>query len=129
MLAFWPGAPIVDQRAARDRSNRGSNAVGGAAAALSPWAALHWRLPIVGAGAGALAAVGYTVLTGAEVPTIRSCVAALLIVLAMALGRAALTLRLVAAGAFFVLALWPEALMGASFSAEFRGRDRDCGVA
>ncbi|NWP05556.1 competence protein ComEC, partial [Escherichia coli] len=78
-----------------------------------------WRLPLVAAGAGALAAIGYTWLTGAEVPTIRSCVAALLVLLALSLGREAITLRLVAAGAMLVLLLWPEALAGASFQLSF----------
>jgi len=87
--------------------------------ALSPVLALRWRLPLVAAGAGALAAVGYTLLTGAEVPTIRSCVAALLVLLALSLGREAITLRLVAAGAFVVLLLWPEALAGPSFQLSF----------
>lgn len=87
--------------------------------ALSPTLALRWRLPLVAAGAGALAAVGYTLLTGAEVPTIRSCAAALLVLLALSLGREAITLRLVAAGAFVVLLLWPEALAGPSFQLSF----------
>jgi len=87
--------------------------------ALSPMLALRWRLPLVAAGAGALAAVGYTLLTGAEVPTIRSCAAALLVLLALSLGREAITLRLVAAGAFLVLLLWPEALAGPSFQLSF----------
>lgn len=87
--------------------------------ALSPTLALRWRLPLVAAGAGALAAIGYTLLTGAEVPTIRSCVAALLVLLALSLGREAITLRLVAAGAFLVLLLWPEALAGPSFQLSF----------
>jgi competence protein ComEC len=87
--------------------------------ALSPWLALHWRLPIVAAGAGAAAAIGYTWLTGAEVPTIRSCIAALLVLAALVLGREAVTLRLVAAGALAVLLLWPEALVGASFQLSF----------
>lgn len=87
--------------------------------ALSPALALRWRLPLVAAGAGAAAAVGYTLLTGAEVPTIRSCVAALLVLLALSLGREALTLRLVATGALVVLLLWPEALAGPSFQLSF----------
>ncbi|MDT8757625.1 ComEC family competence protein [Sphingomonas psychrotolerans] len=87
--------------------------------ALSPTLALRWRLPLIAAGAGALAAVGYTLLTGAEVPTIRSCVAALLVLLALTLGREAITLRLVAAGAVLVLLLWPEALAGPSFQLSF----------
>jgi competence protein ComEC len=87
--------------------------------ALSPWLALTWRLPLVAAGAGAAAAIGYTLLTGAEVPTIRSCIAALLVLAALSLGREAITLRLVAAGAVFVLLLWPEALAGPSFQLSF----------
>jgi competence protein ComEC len=87
--------------------------------ALSPWLALRFRLPLIAAGAGAVAAIGYTWLTGAEVPTIRSCVAALLVLIAMAMGREAITLRLVAAGALIVLLLFPEALAGPSFQLSF----------
>lgn len=87
--------------------------------ALSPWAVLHLRLPLIAAGAAAVAAIGYTVLTGAEVPTIRSCVAALMVLLAIALGREAMTLRLVATGAVIVLIFWPEALAGPSFQLSF----------
>lgn len=87
--------------------------------ALSPWLALRVRLPLVAAGAGALAAIGYTWLTGGQVPTIRSCVAALLVLVALSLGREALTLRLVATGAMVVLLLWPESLAGPSFQLSF----------
>jgi competence protein ComEC len=87
--------------------------------ALSPWLALRVRLPLVAAGAGAAAAIGYTLLTGAQVPTIRSCVAALLVLAALAMGRQAVTLRLVAAGATVVLLVWPEALAGPSFQLSF----------
>jgi len=87
--------------------------------ALVPWLALRVRLPLVAGGAGAAAAIFYTWLTGAEVPTIRSCVAALLVLAALALGRRAMTLRLVAGGAMLVLLLWPEALVGPSFQLSF----------
>lgn len=87
--------------------------------ALSPRLALALPLPAIAAGCGAAAGIGYTLLTGAEVPTIRSCVAAVLVVAAIAMGRQALTLRLVAAGALFVLVLWPESLIGASFQLSF----------
>ena len=87
--------------------------------ALSPWLALRVRLPLIAAGAGAVAAIGYTWLTGAQVPTIRSCVAALLVLVALALGRQAMTLRLVAAGALAVILVWPEALAGPSFQLSF----------
>jgi competence protein ComEC len=87
--------------------------------ALSPMLALRFRLVLIAAGAGALAGVAYTLLTGAEVPTIRSCIAALLVLLGIALGREALTLRLVAVAALVVLLLWPESLPGASFQMSF----------
>ena len=87
--------------------------------ALSRRAALDWPLMLIAAAGGALAGIGYTLLTGAEVPTVRSCVAALLVLGGLALGRDAITLRLVAAGAVLVLMLWPEALMGPSFQMSF----------
>ncbi|WP_380930070.1 ComEC/Rec2 family competence protein [Sphingomonas arantia] len=87
--------------------------------ALSPWAALRLPLPLIAAAGGAGMGVAYTLLTGAEVPTIRSCVAAMLVLAGIAIGREAVTLRLVAAGALFVLLLWPEAVAGASFQLSF----------
>jgi competence protein ComEC len=88
-------------------------------AALWPWLALRVRLPLVAAAGGALTGIGYTLLTGAEVPTVRSCIAALLVLTALALGREALSLRLVAKAAFVVLVFWPEALAGPSFQMSF----------
>lgn len=87
--------------------------------ALWPWLALRVRLPLAAAAGGALAGIGYTLLTGAEVPTVRSCLAALLVLTALALGREALSLRMVAVAAFVVLVLWPEALVGPSFQMSF----------
>lgn len=87
--------------------------------ALSSRLALHWPLMLIAAAGGAAAGIGYTLLTGAEVPTIRSIVAALLVLGALALGREAITLRLVAAGALFVLLFWPESLLGPSFQMSF----------
>lgn len=87
--------------------------------ALSPALALRAPLPLIAAGAGALAGIAYTLLAGAEVPTVRSCVAALLVLAGLAMGRDAVTLRLVAAGALIVLLFWPEALAGPSFQLSF----------
>ncbi len=87
--------------------------------ALSSRAALRLPLILIAAGAGAVAGIGYTLLAGAEVPTIRSCVAAILILIGIAVGRQAFTLRLVATGALIVLILWPEALIGPSFQLSF----------
>lgn len=86
---------------------------------LIPWLALRVRLPLAAAGAGALAGIGYTLLTGSEVPTIRSCVGAVLVLAALALGREPLSMRMVAVGAFAILLLWPEALVGPSFQMSF----------
>jgi competence protein ComEC len=87
--------------------------------ALWPALALRVRLPVAAAATGALAGIGYTLLTGAEVPTIRSCVAALLVLGALVLGREALSLRMVAVAAVFVLLLWPESAIGPSFQMSF----------
>ncbi len=83
------------------------------------WLALRITVPIWASAAAALAAVGYTLLTGAQVPTIRSCIAALLVLTALTMGREPFSLRLVAAGAAFVLLIWPEALAGPSFQLSF----------
>ena len=87
--------------------------------ALSPALALRFRLVLIAAAAGALSGIAYTLLTGAEVPTVRACIAALLILAGIALGREALTLRLLAVGALAVLLLWPESLAGPSFQLSF----------
>ena len=87
--------------------------------AASQFLALRLPLIAVSAGIGALAGIGYTLLTGSEVPTIRACVAAVLIVIGIMLGRQAFTLRLVATGALFVLLLWPESIVGPSFQLSF----------
>ncbi|WP_294037597.1 ComEC/Rec2 family competence protein [Sphingopyxis sp.] len=87
--------------------------------ALSRRMALAGYVLPLAAAAGALAGAGYTWLAGAEVPTLRSLIAALLVLVALLLGREALTLRLVAAGALLVLAWRPEALVGPSFQLSF----------
>lgn len=88
-------------------------------AALVPALALRVRLPLLAAGVGALAGIGYTLLTGAQVSTVRACLGALLILAALALGRQPLSLRLLAAAALAVMLLWPEAVAGASFQMSF----------
>ena len=87
--------------------------------ALSERLALRFNLVLVSAGVAAAAGIGYTLLTGAQVPTVRSCVAALLVLLGIALGREAISLRLVAVGALAVLLIRPEALAGPSFQMSF----------
>ena len=87
--------------------------------ALSETMALRFNLVLVAAGCAAAAGIGYTLLTGAQVPTVRSCIAALLVLAGLALGREALSLRLVAAGAMVVLLISPESVVGPSFQMSF----------
>ena len=89
------------------------------ALALSEYLAIRFNLVLVSAGVAAAAGVGYTLLTGAQVPTVRSCVAALLVLAGIALGREAISIRLIAIGALLVLLFRPESLAGASFQMSF----------
>jgi competence protein ComEC len=86
---------------------------------LVPALALRWNLVAIGFAAGALSGVAYTVLTGMQVPTVRSCIAALLVLAGTLLGREALSIRLLATGALLVLLVRPEAIAGASFQLSF----------
>lgn len=87
--------------------------------ALWPWFALRVRLPLLAAACGAAVGVGYTLLTGGEVPTVRSCIGALLVLGALALGREALSMRMVAAAATIVMLAWPEAVANPGFQMSF----------
>lgn len=87
--------------------------------ALWPWLTLRVRLPLLAAACGAFAGIFYTLLTGAEVPTVRSCIGSLLVLAAVALGRDALSTRMLAVAAFLVLLLWPESVIGPSFQFSF----------
>lgn len=84
-----------------------------------PWAALRMPVPTLALGLGALAGLGYCLLAGAQVPTVRAVAAATIVVVGMMLGRQALSLRLLAAGAMAILVVRPEALLGASFQMSF----------
>ncbi|MBA3526651.1 MAG: ComEC/Rec2 family competence protein [Sphingomonas sp.] len=87
--------------------------------ALSERLALRFNLVLVAAGAGAVAGVAYTLLTGAQVPTVRSCIVALLVLAGIALGRDALSMRLLSVAALVILLFRPESLAGASFQLSF----------
>ncbi len=87
--------------------------------ALIPWIALRWPLKAIAAGAAAAAGIGYTVLAGAQVPTVRSCIGTVIVLLGVIMGREALSLRLLAAGGFVIMAVRPEALLGPSFQLTF----------
>ena len=87
--------------------------------ALSERLALRFNLVLVAAAVGALTGIAYTVLTGAQVPTVRSCIVALLVLAGIALGREALSMRLLSVAALAILLVKPESLAGASFQLSF----------
>jgi len=87
--------------------------------ALVPWIALRWPVKAIAAATAAVAGIGYTILAGAQVPTVRTCIGTVIVLLGVILGREALSLRLLAAGGFVILALRPEALLGPSFQLTF----------
>lgn len=86
---------------------------------LSERLALRFNIVLIAAGAGALAGIGYTLLTGMQVPTVRSCLGALLVLAGTALGREAISLRMIATAALLILMLRPESLYGPSFQLSF----------
>ncbi|MGL4542930.1 MAG: ComEC/Rec2 family competence protein [Polymorphobacter sp.] len=85
------------------------------------WPALALRIPVktLAAVMAALAGIGYTLLAGGDVPTVRACIATLIVLLGVAIGREALSLRMVAAAALAILLVRPEALLGPSFQLSF----------
>jgi len=87
--------------------------------ALVPALALRVPAKAIGAVAAGLIAVAYTLITGSEIPTVRACIAALIVLTAILIGREPLSLRLVATGATLILLARPEALLDVSFQLSF----------
>ena len=87
--------------------------------ALSERLALRLNLVLVAAAAGAAAGIGYTILTGSQVPMLRSCIAALIVLVGMAIGREAISIRMLAVAALVILAVRPESVTGPSFQLSF----------
>jgi competence protein ComEC len=87
--------------------------------ALWPWLALRLDVKLPAA-IGALAAGGfYLVLSGNQIPMLRSFAMAALVTAALLVGRRAITLRGVAIAALVVLLLDPAAILGPSFQMSF----------
>ncbi|WP_439532456.1 ComEC/Rec2 family competence protein [Polymorphobacter sp.] len=86
---------------------------------LWPWLALRLPVRTLAMAVAALAGLGYTLLAGSEVPTVRSMIATLIVLLGLLAGREAISLRLLAAAAFAILLVRPEVLLGPSFQMSF----------
>lgn len=87
--------------------------------ACSETLALHYPIKKWAAVAALLGSAGYLILTGATVPTQRAFLMTGLVLLAVLFDRTAISLRLVAWAAAFILIVAPESLLGASFQMSF----------
>ncbi len=87
--------------------------------ALAPFFALRWPVKELAALAGVIAGFLYLLLTGSQVPTLRSFLMAMLVMVGLMLGRPALTLRGMGFAAFVVLLCVPEEMTGPSFQMSF----------
>ena len=87
--------------------------------ALSRTLALHYPIKKWAAAAAIVAAIAYDVMTGSRIGTERALIMTLIMLGAVLLDRRALTMRNLALAALVVLALQPEALLGASFQLSF----------
>ena len=86
---------------------------------LSETMALRYPIKKWAAVGAILAALAYTLLVGAPVPTQRAFLMTGLVLLAVLLDREAISMRLVAWAAVIVLVLTPESLVSASFQMSF----------
>lgn len=86
---------------------------------LNPWVGLHWPVKAIAILASAIAALAYTLLSGASWPTVRACLATLVVLLGTLAGRQAISLRVIAAAATLILVLRPEAVVNPSFQLSF----------
>lgn len=87
--------------------------------ALSPTAALLWPIKKIAAVAAMLGATAYCIFSGSDVATERSLIMTLVMLGAILVDRAALSMRNLALAAMIVLLREPEALLGPSFQMSF----------
>jgi competence protein ComEC len=84
-----------------------------------PTLALRFPIKKWAAAAAALGALGYLMISGASVPTVRSYIMISIMFLAVMLDRPALALRNVALAALAILVVFPESLVDVSFQMSF----------
>jgi competence protein ComEC len=87
--------------------------------ALSQTLALRWPIKKIAAGGAMVGAIAYCVFSGADVATVRSLIMTLVMLGAILVDRAALSMRNLALAAMIVLLREPEALLGPSFQMSF----------
>ena len=87
--------------------------------ALFPFIALRYPIKKWAALAALMSAIAYTLLVGAPIPAIRSCLMTAIMLIAVMMDRQAISLRVVALAATAVLVLWPANLTNPSFQMSF----------
>ena len=87
--------------------------------ALWPRVAMHLEAKKISAAGALLAAAGYLALSGGAIATERAFVMVSVALVAVLLGRQAISLRAVAVAALIVLTLTPEALLSPGFQMSF----------
>lgn len=87
--------------------------------ALIPWLALRLPIKKIAAFASIFATAFYTLLVGADAPTVRSALMTGLVFFAIMTDRRAMSLRLLALAASLIMLTTPSAAMGASFQMSF----------
>lgn len=87
--------------------------------ALVPGVAVRWPIKKWAAAVAIFGAFGYTMLSGAGVPSVRSFLMLALVLIAVLLDRRGISMRLAAWAAAAILAIEPETLLGASFQLSF----------
>ncbi|MGO4404885.1 ComEC/Rec2 family competence protein [Bosea sp. RAF48] len=87
--------------------------------ALSQTAALRWPIKKIAAAAAMFGATAYCIFSGSDVATERSLIMTLVMLGAILVDRAALSMRNLALAAMIVLLREPEALLGPSFQMSF----------
>ena len=94
---------------------------GGLRAALAavPFVVLRYPIKKWAAAGAFLGALVYLLISGASIPTQRAFLMLSVVLLAVMLDRAAISMRLVAVAAAAVLLIAPESLLGASFQMSF----------
>ena len=84
-----------------------------------PRLALRYPIKKWAAVVAGIAGLGYLVISGSSIPTIRAFIMVIIVFLAVIADRKAISLRLVAIAATFILVIRPEALVGVSFQMSF----------
>lgn len=90
-----------------------------AAMALVPGLALHWPIKKIAASLALLAALAYTLLVGAPLPTVRSVLMTGMVLLAVIAERDPFSMRLVAFAALVTILMQPDGVLGPSFQMSF----------